>query len=710
MRILRTVRLHSGAVLAALLLGVMLAGCGEDPDPEPGPPPPPPDLADLVSFVALDDANGTVRFFNNLFDVFVRDFDANIDEGIVLDRLANGYRNGLVGGSGTVRTLCRLPLRDATTGTSFDPAMRDRSITGGTTTLQTPKGSAIARIAGRLIVADNGSPGSDIKVYSTTAGGNVAPVFTQATSEQPWDVAYDEGSDTLFAALTNGDIARFDDFLAMAGAATETTFRPSTALAISNMHGIDYDSANDRLVVSDVAAASEAQGMDFATDGSIYVFTSASTRSGTVAPARTLRGDATRLGNPVDLVLLEQATNPGVFDLGVAEKANNLLLTFTNIFTGSGLVDEAPASSRGQAAPESVALRTPADQDFTANFSTTDLDFDVALDFVFSTDTQAPDNISRMDPGLTGAMNFFTADFTNTTLQNIVLGLDGDAFISFDDNNTGNGGLAIINRLNLRSGGIDNPNLDRFIRGTNVNLVNPKGLDVVDFFGVVMVADIKDGAMATQGTVQVYSTCAAADAAPLFTTTLPLINGVGVKPWDLDYDPFNDRLFVAATNGTVLVYDDYLETQPDSQAPNRTITPTVGGAPASVNLHGIQYVLFGEDGNDIVFVDQLILSDVGSAASDTDGQIFVINNGDGANGNTEVARQIVSGANPLGNPVDIAFDGSRLYVADKANDVIYRIPGIINPANFGTGQALNPDAQIMRSAPESISLSPTYLP
>ena len=56
----------------------------------------------------------------------------------------------------------------------------------------------------------------------------------------------------------------------------------------------------------------------------------------------------------------------------------------------------------------------------------------------------------------------------------------------------------------------------------------------------------------------------------------------------------------------------------------------------------------------------------------------------------------------LGNPVDLAFDGSRLYVAEKANGMLLRFDGLAGgdrAAEFAVGAI----------APESVALVPDYL-
>lgn len=82
-----------------------------------------------------------------------------------------------------------------------------------------------------------------------------------------------------------------------------------------------------------------------------------------------------------------------------------------------------------------------------------------------------------------------------------------------------------------------------------------------------------------------------------------------------------------------------------------------------VRTHGLEY--YPED-------DLMLLTDIGSAGSDTDGAIFVIKNFSTLTGNTISAANYTKISGPatlLGNPVDVAYDedGERIYVAERAN-------------------------------------------
>jgi len=104
--------------------------------------------------------------------------------------------------------------------------------------------------------------------------------------------------------------------------------------------------------------------------------------------------------------------------------------------------------------------------------------------------------------------------------------------------------------------------------------------------------------------------------------------------------------------------------------------------------------------------DQLILSDVGSGANPTDGKLYVLDNGSTADGITDVTVNIDNGDNNsvgstlLGNPVDIAFDGQHLYVAEKSQSVVLRFDNILSAASGDVA----PSQTWNQSSPESVSL------
>jgi len=234
------------------------------------------------------------------------------------------------------------------TGNSDFDANFGHDITGAETGLVNPKGIIFAEEAGLVMAADFN--GQRISVFGGQAAGNVEPIAEIMTSARPWDLAFDEDADRLFVALTDGTVAVYDDVTSSGFAPTVTrTIVPSDAdgnqISI-NLHGIVFEAMSNRLVVSDVGDASVAD------DGQLFVIENAASADGMVVPTRVVGGASTQLGNPVDIILSGS-------DLRVAEKSNDAILVFSNIFTGAS-GDVAPTLSTPSVKPESLVEFTDA--------------------------------------------------------------------------------------------------------------------------------------------------------------------------------------------------------------------------------------------------------------------------------------------------------------------------------------------------------------
>ncbi|MFO1352434.1 MAG: hypothetical protein U1F68_17860 [Gammaproteobacteria bacterium] len=602
---------------------------------------------------------------------------------------ANDLRAG-VGEPGSVHTICRFDTRN---GDSFS-STHDRLLGGadtGLTGLVNPKGIALAHKAGLLMIANFN--GRNVKVFGSSATGNAPPVATTTLPANPWDLVYDEAGDRLFVALTDGTIGVIDGYVA-------SDFGASNALRLitpvdvnrtplgGKLHGIAYNAGTDQLIVADVRAETAAEGSNFASDGALYVIDRASRVSGLVQPSKIVTGPATRLGNPTDIVLIDT-------ELRVAEAANDVLLVFPNFLAREG----------GNVVPGAAIVRADANSLLaesvqTANPDISDLDhagFTLTAVATTSNPASASDpafgQIARLAPALDAEQTTFSADLS---LENIAFDQTGDAFVSFDNGANAEGGILIVNRLAVgRDGGEVLTSRDRRIAGAKTQLESPKGIDIVDGFGWLLVADNS----AAEPSVRVFSTCAAGDTPPLAVTKMgndPA--GNPRRPWDVDYDPLTDRLYVALTDGTVAVFDQYSRDLGGNDGPDRIIVPAdaLGTAKVSRNLHGVVYVA----GRDI-----LILSDVGDPANASDGQLLVIRGASTASGLTATSARFNGALTQLGNPVDIAFDGVNLYVAEKSNNAILRFDDFLTLA----GGNIAPDANINRPSPESVALAPSYL-
>lgn len=618
---------------------------------------------------------GTVDLINQNGGA-IKGFSTGNNEGVQLDRAGSLIQAG-DGAAIGLRTVCTFGGR-ANDGMFNDQI--DREITGANTGLMNPKGIDVAHQAGFIFVANIGA--SNIQVFGSTAAGNVAPVAsTDLGALNAWDVEYVDEDDRLFVAMTNGTVLVYDNYIANGFVdAADRTITPvdDTDTKISvNHHGIVYHTQSDRLIVSDVGSAMVAD------DGQIFVIDNASSVDGNVQPSRVIAGPSTLLGNPVDIVLSGS-------DLRVAEKSNDFILVFANIFDGAS-GDIAPDHASPSVKPESLveSLSSQSNPDVSDIFDEGELLLGLAVSANPASGGANEFQVNRLSTALSAQFASFD---TGVSLENISFDLNGDGYAAFDDGSNMAGGIMVVNRLyNRANGDSASVSRERTITGAATGIVSPKGVDVASEQGLVFVAENN----ATTPAVLVFSACASGNVAPLATLTT-----VG-RPWDMDYDAVTDQVFAALTNGTIAVFYnvvDRIQSGDAFTAPDAVITPAVGGVPfvAPSNIHGIDY-----DPQS----DSLIVTDVGSAADATDGKIFVIPAASAATGNTNIVVNIQGPATLLGNPVDIAFDGKDLYVAEKSNDRILRFNNILESA----GGDIAADAEFNFVKPESIALLPAYL-
>ncbi len=659
----------------------------------------PDEMTVYVSNNGSDNA-GNIDVFNERFELQSVFMGGN-NEGLEVDSAGNVYQAGDSERGPSIRIISQLYTRE---NLAFD-ADSDREISGNATGLVAPKGLELAEDAGLIIAADFGD--SNIKVFNTSDDGNTSPVATTGLEVAPWDVVYDPTADRLFAALTDGTVGVFDGYLNDSddGFGSNgpdriiTPARDDNQIS-DNLHGIAYDFDSDTLVVSDVGAATTPEQPGFKNDGSLYVLENASTADGNATPRRVVEGRWTLLGNPVDLILNGD-------EVRVAEKAGDFLLVFDNIFDPNSetLGDEVmPDLVKAEIKPEALV---GAPVDFTdpgttptQNPDVTDIDDpNIAIDALFAT-SNVPDAgndfVVSVEPDLSGTLSAFDTTGATVNPENLTFGGNGDGFLTFDDGKTpSQGGLLVIDRL---AAGRDAfaADSDRIITGDRTGLVGPKGLDVAGSLNTAIVADF--GAQ----DIKVFSTAADGNIAPLYVTD-DLGNDMR-SVWDLDYEPSNDTLYVAATDGAVLVYEGYSSSY-GANGPDRVLTPTKAGDKVSANLHGIVYV---------ADKDALILADVGAATTpeqdgfNSDGQLLTLENLGDADGELAVTARIRGPNTTLGNPVDLTFSGATFYIAEKTQDTVitYDAEQVLDrPGDWN----IAPSSSITVDNVESVALAPDFL-
>ena len=587
------------------------------------------------------------------------------DQGILLDALNTAFHNG----GDNIAIISRLFSRDGTPAfqtTEFDGDL-DHEIDFTSIANVAAKGSALVADEGMMVVANfSGSmtPSPSLIVFGTsgTTFDNVA------TTNRPWDAAYDDATDILYVAFTNGTIGVYDNFGsdAAAGTVSGTPDRTISPTGLDNAHGIVI--SGDTLIVSDVGPLTMAGNPGFDTDGEIYLISGAATADGSVTADAVISGSNTLLGNPVDIDLQNG-------DLRVAEKANGggQILVFTDILNTPG-GNIAPTVSVDYAVPESLTALPQ--QGPTPG---------AAAGLVVNSNDGSNNELVRVDLALTTTTSGVT-DTSDSSESAAVDGL-GDVYVTGDVNAAvfGRAGTAARDGETVADGRRDR----EFSTAGGL-----KGLDLWDDGGLAFLADNNDDTILVIGK---YTSG--------FPITFLNVDATSDQPWDVFYDAANDDLYVANQNGNVDIYDD-LVAGGFSATPTRTITITGGGGGGG--LHGIVF----DAANDRLFV-----SDVNTVGTD-DGVIYVITGvnalTDGTTVNpttdgnvTTIGVAAGGGTNSvLETPVDIEYDGTFLYVADKTGDDVntsgavrrYNVSGVLPSGDVAD------DGSIGVVAPESVSV------
>lgn len=217
-------------------------------------------------------------------------------------------------------------------------------------------------------------------------------------------------------------------------------------------------------------------------------------------------------------------------------------------------------------------------------------------------------------------------------------------------------------------------------------VVQPRGIAVIDSLAITLVADSNPelpmialfGKLATGETILGLRLTALDDS----------------HPTDLTYDAANDRLFVATEEGTVLVFNDY-SLDYGVEGPDQVIVPyDPSGTVQAVN--SIKSLAYD------AATDTLVLADSGEAGDAADGQILVLNNVTLRSSAAAVRLQIKGAETQLLDPLDVAFDGSSIYVAD-ASGALLRFDDVL--ASRGI-LALAPNAEIPTPDIRSVVLLP----
>jgi hypothetical protein len=591
---------------------------------------------------ALDANNATYTLVGDVISIQSLAYDMN-DAFITYDAPSGG---GIIIADNLPNNLMAAPI-----------GLGTRQIVGVSTGLVAPKGIEATGPDGTIIVADTGAPA--IHVFAGDADGDAAPVYSVidfGPADAVWDIHYVAATDTLFAAGTTGQLLIYDTFSVMMGAAgpDRVVVPTENGSQISvNLHGITV--AGDLVFLSDVG--DPANGAD----GQLFVLSGAETIDGDVDVDQRIQGGD--LGNPVDLELRAGITADTLY---VAEKSNDKLLVFTeNLVSG----DFEAGATLDVVKPESIAIRTATTLLLAQNSAGVDTDGALLV------------NTPAVGAPTAGAV--LNQIGSVTSIQSLALALDGRGFVGFDGPVTsGGGGVFVVDGL---TGLTDMGTVDAVANrlwGPETGIVTPKGIALNAAQDRLFVADT------AAANIKVFDANNLGNVEPLF-----IIDDLGGGAvWDVAYDDASDRLYAAGVDGVVRVFDGALAAE-GQDPPARTITPTDGTDKISVNLHGIAYD---------AATDTLLLSDVGDAMVTDDGALFVIADAATADDMVEVKAAIRGAATLLGNPVDIAFDGADLYVAEKSNSAVQRYDGVLDLS--GVDNDLEANATIEVQNAESVQL------
>lgn len=639
-------------------------------DPNPGGLFPTPEFASVL--VGNKDFNSSFGVINEA------------EGGLALDYFGNAYQADLLIGEGAIRISWSLAKRSFATDTGVGTLSYDRSIFGFNTTLVEPRNVAIAHAAGLLVVTD--TIDSLIKVWGTSASGDAPPLFTMTPGAEPWDVAFDDASDRLFAALTNGTIAVFDDFTVARPLVPTRTIIPSLDGAFQasvSLRGIAIDpsSAGDRLVVTDFGAA------DAGIDGALWEITGAAVASGPTLADR-VSGGSTGLRGPVDVVIAEDGF------LRVADGEGNRLSVFSpTVFSSS---EPRPILTRALDRPAGIALEPETLVRSVGPVSDVD-DPSVSLDGLIVTTNPAGGNgsVLLLDESLGQiAERVFSL---GAPAASVAVDALGDAYVGTTDGFTGS--IGVVNRFTTQRGeGFDlsfDSSRDRLIQIAPgiffpvPTIVDPQGIDVDSATDLVVISDPGFPRIWVFGRT-------AGDSAAEVRFFDEGFTDPAVLPQGLDYDAPTDRLFVAVSNGTIYVYDAF--TQGPGGLPDRVITPANAMGTTQVST-SIRDVLYDSER------DMLFATDLGAASgAGNDGAIYVIPGASTASGLAAPMSVIAGAFTGLDDPHDLAWNGETLWVTDTANETISRFDKALTLDGNAT-----PDASVAEPDVRSIAVVPSGL-
>ena len=615
------------------------------------------------------------------------------DEGLVLDYSGNAFQASdtpdlpatvrVLGGvrrrSQETQTVALRLDMDRDLGFRFDPF---DPLQMSETTLVAPKAVALAQVAGFMIVTDAGDPA--IKVWGSAAAGNVPPAFSSAVPAPAWDVALDEPEDRLYAALVDGTVAVFDDFLQSRPAGPSRVIVPSengVDPSATSLRGIVHSTARfaDQLILCDIGVEGAAAG----DDGSLIFIDGASTASGPTVPTLVMRDPESGLMDPSDLVLAPDGR------LRVADPTADRLSLF-NPIDSPARFNARPARVSTLQNANGIAIE-PIDAERLAGVSDLD-DPATPLDGLVATTRPG---------GGGGALLRLAADLQSPPSASFDVGEDvisatldvaGDAYVGYPE------GVAVVNRFAKQRGtGLDlafDRSRDRKIQNVAGPfdppdpIIEPVAVEVDDREALLLVADVGLPGIWVFGQ----------NAGPTANAARRIQSGFSVGqnvPQGLDYDAESDTLYVACSSGAVFVYEAFVAVPGD--LPDRTITP--GDAFGAIQISSDLRSVVHDAERDL-----LVLTDAGAAAGGADGAIYVVEAASTDSGLIPVTTLVSGASTLLDEPEDVAWNGSTLWVAEAGGEQLLRFDDLLTLSGD-----VAPSANRALPGVFSVELNPTFL-
>jgi len=676
-----------------LPLALLAAACGGGGDDSSGGAPVLAAGDPLTTYVGYDRDGGLSSLlrgderFASSFGVILGETSAG---GAALDYFGNAYHAEIRPFDAAIVVLWTMREREFDNGRGVVADGYDREILGFSTTLSEPRNVAIAHGPGLLMVTDTGD--GQVKVWGTAASGDVPPLFTSTPAAAPWDLAYDEGADRLFASLVDGTIAVFDDFVQTQPAAPTRTITPSddgATAAVADLRGIALDPipGSDRLFVT--APGAEASG----NDGRVFAIDGASVATGLVQVTAEID---LPFAEPLDVALFPDG-RARIADL---ERRRLIVAPYDALALDGAdpaTVSPLPRLERPLDSPRAIALE-PEDPVRTVG-SVSDIEdpmTPLAGLLVASNAAGMPATVELVDESLAGGAALRTFDYDRPA-AGVAIDALGDAYVSTGDGTSG--AVTVVHRFATERGTMPGdtlvPSRDRdivvpggFFGGPTFE--DPRGFDIDSTSDLLVVAD------AGLPGVLVLGRTAGADAA--FADILQ--DGFAestAEPVDVEYDAVTDRLFVSVSNGAVYVYDAFVFARGDM--PDRIITPSDmnGAAQVSTSLGAIEY----DAAQDLLFVGE-----VGAASGvGPDGAIYLFQSASTAGGLTPPDAIVDGAVTGLDDPLSFAWNGDALWVADPAVGVISRFDGAagLMGATAPSATLAAPDVRAIALVPEGLA-------